>query len=321
MQLTHPSVFGGYAKELTLSDPDLNISLGVTLMGKLRRSVGYDLPKLASGYNAGLAGGGVPHHSASSPWGIRETRGHIERCVRASNTAVRILKEPLVKETEEEIRAKVVEIALGELGPGRVPEYWRICGIDPAPKPGEKGGEWCGAFALWALKRAGLATRVNWTIGLGFAEVQGLRRTRSPRPGDIAYDDKPYQHHAIVESLVDGILTTIDGNQPDVRRKVRKLPADFTFYSIDKFLAAAGTADTDPQIEAVQPTLREGSTQRGAVRTVQDIVGALVDGIFGPKTRGRVEAFQRGHGLVADGIVGPKTWAAIMVAQQRERGE
>lgn len=47
------------------------------------------------------------------------------------------------------------------------------------------------------------------------------------------------------------------------------------------------------------------------VRAVQRIVGAAVDGIYGPDTEEHVRAWQREHGLLADGIVGPKTRAAM----------
>lgn len=47
------------------------------------------------------------------------------------------------------------------------------------------------------------------------------------------------------------------------------------------------------------------------VRVVQAIVGADVDGWYGPKTEARVKAWQREHGLKPDGIVGPLTRAAM----------
>ncbi len=50
------------------------------------------------------------------------------------------------------------------------------------------------------------------------------------------------------------------------------------------------------------------------VVTIQQVVGATPDGIFGPRTKFSVKTFQRGHGLVADGIVGPLTWLQIVAA-------
>lgn len=48
------------------------------------------------------------------------------------------------------------------------------------------------------------------------------------------------------------------------------------------------------------------------VKAVQMLVGAGVDGKYGPETRQKVEAFQRSAGLAADGVVGPNTWAALV---------
>lgn len=50
-----------------------------------------------------------------------------------------------------------------------------------------------------------------------------------------------------------------------------------------------------------------GSTG-SSVRLVQRRVGALADGIYGPRTRDRVVNFQRGHGLLPDGRVDADDW-------------
>ena len=47
------------------------------------------------------------------------------------------------------------------------------------------------------------------------------------------------------------------------------------------------------------------------VKEVQEKVGALADGIFGPETEKRVMEFQRNNNLTVDGIVGPLTWKAL----------
>jgi peptidoglycan hydrolase-like protein with peptidoglycan-binding domain len=59
-----------------------------------------------------------------------------------------------------------------------------------------------------------------------------------------------------------------------------------------------------------RPTLRRGD--RGDhVRFVQQKLGLVGDGKFGPMTEATLRTFQRAHDLVPDGIVGPRTWAKL----------
>ena len=48
-----------------------------------------------------------------------------------------------------------------------------------------------------------------------------------------------------------------------------------------------------------------------AVRYAQAVVGAKVDGWFGPQTKAAVEEFQQGARVTVDGLIGPQTWALI----------
>lgn len=135
-------------------------------------------------------------------------------------------------------RQQVVSAAESQLGPGNPVLYWE----DVCVKTLEPNKDWCGAFVLWCLHRAGLALDVCWaTDGSGFVGGQHLPTTKTPLPGDIYYQHEPYQHHAIVESLENGILTTIDGNSPNVSRNSRPVPKEgILFYSIDPLLKKAG---------------------------------------------------------------------------------
>lgn len=60
-----------------------------------------------------------------------------------------------------------------------------------------------------------------------------------------------------------------------------------------------------------RPVLRRGS-KGDAVRSWQAIVGAKVDGDFGPKTETATRVWQAARHLVADGIVGRHSWAAAI---------
>lgn len=121
-----------------------------------------------------------------------------------------------------------------------------------------KFAEWCGLFCLWGLHEAGLALSVFWRLGGGFCEEQHLHRVKLPEPGDIAYYNHPFQHHAVVISVDEeaGTFTSCDGNQANdtvVLRTHIPLTKPTCFYSIAKFLAAdTEPPDTDPAPEPAE---------------------------------------------------------------------
>ncbi len=142
-------------------------------------------------------------------------------------------------------RARVVAIAAAELGEQLPHKYY----ADAAPiymttKPNEKS--WCGVFALWCLRKAGL-TRILWKDGVGFLYPMGLPGVSIPEPGDIAYFNMPFQHHAIVREVKNGWVYTYDGNtmrgtpqapKEGVTEKRYRL-TDGRYYSIRNLVAAA----------------------------------------------------------------------------------
>jgi hypothetical protein len=213
-------------------------------------------------------------------------------------------------------RTRILEIAAAEIGsPGhlRIMEYHRDA-IGRAV--GDKELEWCGLFCLWAIHQADVAKHVLWRIGGGFCEEQHLTKVRLPAPGDVAYYNEPFQHHALVHSVdVDrGTFDSIDGNQAadTVTMRLRiPLKKPTCFYSIERLL----TADTEPQMPAVDPTIRIGERGPLVVHLQQRLneLGASLklDGSFGARTADAVRSFQRNAGLKSDGIVGPRTWEAL----------
>ena len=59
--------------------------------------------------------------------------------------------------------------------------------------------------------------------------------------------------------------------------------------------------------------LKKGS--KGAeVKTLQQKLNLMADGIFGPLTEEAVKEFQANNGLTVDGIVGQKTWDKLGVS-------
>lgn len=77
--------------------------------------------------------------------------------------------------------------------------------------------------------------------------------------------------------------------------------------------AAAARAAKAANVPKIAVSLPAGSIKQGSkgklVQEWQEIIGATVDGVFGPKTTAMTKAWQQTHGLIADGVVGPLTWA------------
>lgn len=72
-----------------------------------------------------------------------------------------------------------------------------------------------------------------------------------------------------------------------------------------QFPGLLSTCDTDRILVVQQGS--KGTT----VKWVQQRIGAVVDGDFGPATKQKVVEFQKSRGLAADGVVGLDTWQAL----------
>lgn len=149
-----------------------------------------------------------------------------------------------------DVRARVVARARSFLGPNGEPKdqdpniFFRIAAPQFADKGHEHNIAWCGIFALSCLKLEGLAPDITWTTGKGF--VYHLHNVPLPEPGDVVVFGAPLWHHAIVESVADGKVHTIDGNVIPFPRegcgaRVRPIDAGVQFYSIHTLIADPGT--------------------------------------------------------------------------------
>lgn len=128
---------------------------------------------------------------------------------------------------------------------GRPGVYWRDV-LPPSWSDADvadyaRTKDWCGGFALWALREAGLASGVSWQDGIGFIAPANLPRVTEPSPGDILVVPEPFQHQAVVVSYepTTGMVTTIDGNQPGIAAKARFQHGNLQFYSIQPFVDEA----------------------------------------------------------------------------------
>lgn len=102
--------------------------------------------------------------------------------------------------------------------------------------------DWCGIFALWALKTAGASWLGTWTDGKGIGQVGGIFPTSHPLPGDVGAKTEN-NHMALVYSVQGKNICTIDGNSINAgitgpSSKARE-EFDQGFYSA--FLSPIGT--------------------------------------------------------------------------------
>lgn len=146
--------------------------------------------------------------------------------------------------TEESFRAAVCEAAEeARLAWPAEPDRQRTRihaiwdSVIDGPASGMYDKAWCGAFALSCLRDAQV-TRAFWVPGIGFCE-RYCTHTNTPRPGDIAYFDQPYQHHAVVTYVDSDNFDTIDGNQPGIMRHKRRPMHSARFYSISPMIDRA----------------------------------------------------------------------------------
>lgn len=220
-------------------------------------------------------------------------------------------------------RSRVLDVAKAEIGQQhighpKVTAYWRSV-LPPSWTDQQvllysKTKQWCGGFALWCLKQAGLAAGVFWRDGLGFLGPARLHTTTTPSRGDVGYIAAPFQHHLLFDFEHEGKVHSVDGNQPDVREKTRPR-AGITFYSIQPLIDAV-TLGVDTKPVASRPTVWIGHCDLVSGAELQTLLNAhgealKVDGHFGKLTDEAVSRFQERRGLTTDGIVGSRTWTAL----------
>jgi len=80
------------------------------------------------------------------------------------------------------------------------------------------------------------------------------------------------------------------------------------------FIIAIGGSPMANTYPGYSFSLTEPPMNNEHVAQIQQVVGAVPDGFFGPKTKESVISWQGAHGLVPDGVVGPLTWNAMFAA-------
>ncbi len=71
--------------------------------------------------------------------------------------------------------------------------------------------DWCGIFALWAIKTGGVDWVGMWKDGSGISSVERFEQTSLPEPGDVGCLVE-YNHFNLIYSVSSDGIKTIDGN-------------------------------------------------------------------------------------------------------------
>lgn len=146
-------------------------------------------------------------------------------------------------------RARVVEAATDALGITDARPFWRAV-LPPGTPESQYPKDWCGAFALWCLHRAGLGLDLQWEFGPpNYGFLWRLPTTQDPLPGDIAYFDNN-QHHALVTDigLIGDRVGLINGNGTGaaVTASSTERTHAAAYYSIQPLIDAASSGSTLP---------------------------------------------------------------------------
>ena len=112
------------------------------------------------------------------------------------------------------------------------------------PQPNKPSGvSWCGIFASWVWKKAGL-TDVQWVVGKGItgSRVQCVMQPQGFTVGDVVVFKGDEVHHAIVTEMPayycgDDTLQTINGNSGaqsiEINRRYRAANVAYYYKVLD----------------------------------------------------------------------------------------
>ena len=183
----------------------------------------------------------------------------------------------------EATRKKIVELAQAEIGKvkskvndggkrfgsDRLLEYFHLAakGVwpdDVIEDPNKKMPEWCGIFAVWAIKKAGIDVG-NWVIGRGVMDHSTLKEVSEPKQGDIGYIQRPFNHQCIIDKIEGDTIVSIDGNQTAGAISERRRPrTTFTaffspFTGSEKYIQKKEETDHNTSTESLSGQLSRQS--------------------------------------------------------------
>lgn len=195
---------------------------------------------------------------------------------------------------------------------------------------------WCAAFVGAVASGCGLGNIIP--ISASCKRMQdrfpsmGGKIVRNPQKGDIAFfdwdgDGQPNEHVGIVTNVVNGVVTTIEGNKSDSvsHREFTNMPVTFwrpawsgsvestepIHWSTYRDFYQELTWGEKQEIKTF-PMLKLGSTGI-YVKILQDFLGLIPNGAFDQDTDTQLRLFQKEKQLEVDGICGRQTWSSFFV--------
>ena len=201
---------------------------------------------------------------------------------------------------------------------------------------------WCAGFASACAIACGATDIIPTEVGcqrqIALFQNKGIwveDDAYVPQQGDFIFydwqdtgsgDNKGHSDHVgIVEKVVDGVITVIEGNYSNaVKRRTLNVNGKYIRgYGVPKYDAEAPAVQAPAKADAVcTVSLKELSngSKGDVVKALQVLLiscgfscgSSGVDGSYGPDTERAVIEFQRVCGLKDDGTVGAQTWAKLL---------
>ena len=255
--------------------------------------------------------------------------------------------------TQQQAVEKVLTLARGEIGYHEQGNNWTKYAQDLDRTNwynGAKNGyAWCDVFVDWLFWKSfgdplgrEMICQPTGSAGAGclysaqYYKAAGKWYTTNPQPGDqifFTYAPSEYSHTGIVESVQNGVVTTIEGNTSDqvARRQYTVGSANIAGYGRPKWELATGASPTPtPQPsgggssssglpEGFYRILKQGM-KGDDVLTMQEMLEGLgydlgpygADGDFGGDTYTAVRKFQSDYNLYVDGEAGEDTLGKLV---------
>lgn len=233
-------------------------------------------------------------------------------------------------------RQDILDLALSQVGYKESGTNWTIYArdLDNADyyKPQKKQGvAWCSTFVNWLFfNQLGSAEKAQDILyqphknNLSASAAYSASYFKNahawytmPETGDAVYfknSNGAISHIGIVYQVLGTTIVTIEGNHNNRVEKVTRKRSECVGFGRPNWnkyenfgkpgTIIGGNFEVKCRvIKYVKSNLMKGED----VRSIQKIIGADADGVFGPASEKALKAWQKAHNLEADGKAGPAT--------------